>query len=155
MTADANRAFLRRLSVVAVAAVVLGTSAVSAVMALRPGLHGNRAAAVASPRPPETSGSSPVRPALTALAQPVGSGRSTAKCAECGIVESIREVGQFAAEADMRGVAATPQKMPVKSYQLTIRMSDGTARVLTRASPWDRRPGAHVVLIEANGDATE
>jgi hypothetical protein len=149
MIPNRNAALRRWLIFAGVFVVVSGASEFSAVMALMPGQRGTRSAA--APNVP-----------LTAPLQPDGVDRIAPKCAECGIVESAQEIEQVGSEVDDRvaGVAApkvppTTLLTPAKVYQLTLRMGDGTSRVLTRTSPWDRRSGTRVVIIEGNGDAAE
>jgi hypothetical protein len=59
-------------------------------------------------------------------------------CAECGLIESVREIrtrGEQTAES-------------TASYEFTIRFRDGSRRVLNEATPRTWRPGTKVKVID-------
>jgi hypothetical protein len=60
------------------------------------------------------------------------------RCAECGVIESTREI-----TAPDAGTAATPPR----NYEITIRMQDGTMRVIHDAKPAQWRRGEPVTVI--------
>jgi len=63
-------------------------------------------------------------------------GRIRMNCEECGVVMSRRNSEQFDS----------------LSYEVTLRMSDGSSRVFMDAHPANWRPGERVIFIEgANG----
>jgi len=76
------------------------------------------------------------------------------RCAECGVIESIREIkgpdesigidapGRIAA-ASGGGIEATPLRI----YEITIRSLDGTMRVIRDAKPAKWRQGERVSII--------
>jgi hypothetical protein len=64
------------------------------------------------------------------------------KCAGCGMVESMRPRVSDAADASER-------------YEVTVRMKDGTIRVIPDANPGSWRIGERVTLIEGEGAASE
>jgi hypothetical protein len=74
-------------------------------------------------------------------------------CDECGVVESIREVtlpGPLPAptETDQlpgRYPQAQPQNTP--SYEITVRMTDGSSRAITDSNGKRWRSGSRVVII--------
>jgi hypothetical protein len=59
-------------------------------------------------------------------------------CAECGVIESLREI-------DTRGEQAAES---TKSYEFTIRFRDGSRRVYTEATPRAWRSGTRVMVID-------
>jgi len=67
------------------------------------------------------------------------------KCAECGVVESTREIRQPGEGVD-RGAAAGER--PGSRYEVTVRMKDGASRVFLDANPANWRPGERVTLIQ-------
>jgi hypothetical protein len=83
-------------------------------------------------------------------------GRGKRKCAECGLVVSLweiegndRELARVAAPSEES--ASTRHKSQTashKSYKMTIRMADGTSRIIYHASPTTWRPGERVILID-------
>lgn len=84
------------------------------------------------------------------------------KCAECSVVESIREIKQNNDEIDpgaaigisRDGLNETPEKS-TRSYEITVRMKDGSSRVLVDATPVNWRPGERVVFIEGASRSNE
>jgi hypothetical protein len=79
------------------------------------------------------------------------------RCAECGFVESMREVGSTGADHDPRAAVRVAQngtkeasRKPVRRYEITVRMKDGSTRVFIDSAPVQWRPGERLILI---GDA--
>lgn len=88
--------------------------------------------------------------------EPAGAdARVRTRCAECGIVESAREI----IEASPQGASQsgdgvdhrTTNGKPVKRYEITVRMRDGASRVFVDATPANWRPGERVRFIEGAG----
>lgn len=84
--------------------------------------------------------------------------RARARCAECGIVESIREILQPGEENDPRATGS-PQRngrnksarKPVRHtahYEITIRRRNGESHVFIDANAANWRTGERVSLIE-------
>lgn len=82
--------------------------------------------------------------------------RVRSECDECGIVVSAREVDQSGAEdGEKKGSRdETPEKMD-KSYEVTVRMNDGTNRVFTHPQPSNWRPGERVIFIGGAGQSSD
>jgi hypothetical protein len=128
----------------AVAAILLGTSGIAAVMAWTPTSIGAQA-------PP-------------AAERAEGEARVRVKCAECGVVASTREIEQLGAGIDSDSGAAggvtaggrneTPEKS-AKSYEVTVRMKDGSSRVFMEANPANWRPGERVIFIEGASQSND
>lgn len=74
----------------------------------------------------------PKTAAVAALAG-IGPVAGTSRCEECGVVDSTRQV------------AATGTS-PL-FYQITLRMSNGSMRILNDAKPASLHPGEHIILI--------
>jgi hypothetical protein len=74
------------------------------------------------------------------------------RCNGCGVVESIRSLApkddQFAAAAPGRPGA----NGPTRDYAITIRMQDGTMRVITDANPAKWKNGERVQIIAGLGE---
>lgn len=109
--------------------------------------------------PASTGGSGDV-PALVpvasvAVAPRVGSeARPKGRCAECGVVVSMREIDvhdEGAGHPASGGAAAASQDelrvTSARRYEMTIRMADRSTRVINHASPASWRPGEHVIVI--------
>jgi len=66
--------------------------------------------------------------------------RRDAKCAECGLIESIRET-----EGDYQTVAPITANL---RREITVRLQDGSSRVMTDANPGRWRLGERVKVID-------
>ena len=76
------------------------------------------------------------------------------KCDECGVVESTLEVEQLGEGIDLAtaggGMVGSWNGIsgkPTKSYEVTIRMKDGSSRVFIDTTPVNWRPGQRVIVI--------
>jgi hypothetical protein len=68
------------------------------------------------------------------------------KCPECGVIVSMREIERPGANAGP-GLAVGP----ASSYEIIVRMSDGTRREINHVNPANWRPGERVVIIDGVG----
>jgi hypothetical protein len=66
--------------------------------------------------------------------------RNRAWCAECGVVESIRQIRVSGAAAAVNGITAN-------SYEITVRFRDGATTVFSEASPRNWQLGSRVIVI--------
>jgi hypothetical protein len=128
----------QRLSIGTVAAILFGAFGIAAMTSwIRPASEAEDVVAVG----------------LIAATRPEGEARATLRCAECGIIESTRQVEQVGAAGGMTGDHRN--EIPGKSttsYQIKVRMRDGSIRVFMDANPANWRPGDRMTLIEsANG----
>ena len=97
----------------------------------------------------------PAKPPEAATAQAIAAPRARAyRCAECGVIESTREIEtpdeMTGVNASARVAAANRGKIegkPVRNYAITIRLQDGSMRVITDANPAKWRHGERVNLI--------
>ena len=94
--------------------------------------------------PPEST-------AAPAIAAP---GAHTHRCVECGVIESTREIEApdeiTWIDASARITASHRGEIegkPVRSYAITIRLQDGSMRVITDANPAIWRRGERVNII--------
>ncbi|MDP1717889.1 MAG: hypothetical protein Q8L40_07400 [Burkholderiales bacterium] len=76
------------------------------------------------------------------------------KCAECGVIVSMREIelSNDSTGSDITGKAAaggldSTQAKSTKSHELTIRLADGSIRVISEANSAKWRIGERVVVI--------
>lgn len=83
-----------------------------------------------------------------------GKGRTKVRCAECGLVVSLREIagndGDFLHAAAGGITAGSQNESQIKvsrSYEMTIRMADGSSRVIRHEGPANWRSGERVILI--------
>ena len=101
-------------------------------------------------------------PQADPLARETVNRRSRARCAECGIVESMRQTertggvgGQVTAAVKVAGgvferVTANviaSNAIPGKNYEITIRFRDGSTTVFNETSPRTWRLGSQVIVI--------
>lgn len=81
--------------------------------------------------------------------------RLRAKCGECGIVESLRQI-KPAGKANIPVASGRVAKLALnevvaksnKRYEVTVRMRDGTSRVFEESTPANWRPGERVTFID-------
>jgi len=90
-------------------------------------------------------------PEAPAVAAPVA---RAYRCAECGVIESTRKIDapgeKTAAKAPGRMAAGSRDELeaqPPQSYEIVIRLQDGSMRVITDAKPASWRRGEPVTII--------
>jgi hypothetical protein len=88
---------------------------------------------IANPEDGATPAESPPMPAQPASATP-----DKALCAECGVIESLRQI-------DARGDEAAES---TRNYEFTVRLGDGSRRVYTESTPRTWRSGARVKVVD-------
>lgn len=76
------------------------------------------------------------------------------RCAECGVIQSVQEIkaaDQISAVHSLDRVTARSRSeikaKPLRNYEITIRMQDGSMRVITDAKPAHWREGEPVIII--------
>ena len=115
---------------VLVSAIAIGSLAISSQ---------NLKAAVLAAAPPKAAAA----PSVTA--------NRTYPCAECGRIESMREVAvaeeETGVDSPSRMAAAGVKKNSAGNYEITVRMQNGSMRVLEDAYPARWRLGERVVII--------
>jgi hypothetical protein len=124
-----------------IVAILLGTSGFVAVKAWMPAST-NESGIVFAPDELPT----PPVGRVGALAPLVSAPREgdtppTVKCAGCGVIASMREIQQPATGIDFRGEST-------RSYEVTVRMNDGSSHVFMDSKPANWRPGQRVILVE-------
>ena len=91
----------------------------------------------------------------TAAGQAGGEARVKGKCAECGVIVSMREID---AREEGAGLGATfgavagnqdgIRAKSTRSYEITVRLADGSIRVINDANPASWRPGERLIVID-------
>jgi len=84
------------------------------------------------------------------------------KCAECGVVESIREIVQILERMES-GAASKAKRARLKetvvksisNYEVTVRMKDGASHQFMVANQTTWRPGERVIFIEGRNRLSE
>ena len=76
--------------------------------------------------------------AILALDMPAGKAHAGARCPECGMIVSTREIE--------RHDEASP-----RSYEFVVRMADGSSRVIEDADPGRWRTSERLIVIDAVG----
>jgi len=76
------------------------------------------------------------------------------RCAECGVIQSTRKIeaqdewaGAYAPARTAAGRRAEVGETPAQNYEITIRLQDGSLRVISDAHSAVWRPGEAVTLI--------
>jgi len=140
MNTQANKHLHRTLLIGGISAIVVGGIAIGSLAISAQGVDGILAPAAL----PEAA-------APTAIAAPAV---PTFPCAECGMIESTREIEVAGEKLDVcapgRSVAAKRSKIEAKrirNYEVTIRLQDGSKRVITDAAPERWRQRERVTII--------
>ncbi len=99
----------------------------------------------------DTSGDS-LAPDRNTAVQTMSEAGANARCTECGMFVSMREVesegtGPGAAEGGTAGNRDEIRVKTTKSYEITIRMADGSSRVIGVANPARWRAGDRLIVI--------
>ncbi len=117
-----------------VAVILLSTPGMVAVMAGMPtSADAADAAIAASKLTTPTAGSAGVEAQIPPVqAEGKVRGRIRMDCEECGVVMSRRSI----------------ERLDALSYEVTLRMNDGSSRVFMDAHPANWRPGERVIFIE-------
>jgi hypothetical protein len=83
---------------------------------------------------------------------PAESPAARARCAECGMIESIREIdshGEFNGLGPIDTAAGEYVRVKLaRSSVIVVRLFDGSSRVVTDASPARWRAGERVIVID-------
>lgn len=140
MNTQATKHLHLQLLVGGIAAILVSSIAIGSLVISPLG----SSAAFAPAEPPEAA-AAPARAA---------SGASARRCAECGVIESTRKIeapdektGVNAPDRIASASAGETEGKPFGNYAITIRLQDGSTRVITDAHPARWRPGERVKLI--------
>ena len=86
---------------------------------------------------------------------PTSEARAKPRCPECGVIVSMREIerhdqdsGPGAAGGVTTGNRDETRVKPARSYEIVIRLADGSSRVINDAKPARWRPGERVIVID-------
>ena len=140
MTAQANKPLHLPLLVGGIAAILVSSLAIGALAISGPGSNAVYAAA----EPAEAV-------ALPAIAAP---GARADRCAGCGVIESTREIetpdewsGVSAGGRTAAGNRGAVEAKRQRNSEITIRLQDGSLRVITDTNPARWRHGERVTII--------
>lgn len=93
--------------------------------------------------------------AQTGPGEAAGNARAKGRCAECGVIVSVREIGArdegAGPGATSGAVAGNQDELPVtaiRHYAITVRLADGSSRVINDANPASWRPGERLIVID-------
>lgn len=85
---------------------------------------------------------------------PAGGARAGARCPECGVIVSMREIsghaddsGPGAAGEATAGNRGELRVYAPRRYEIMVRMADGSSRVIDHASPARWRTGERLIVI--------
>jgi len=97
------------------------------------------------------------QPVAVTAEQAAGNARARGRCAECGMIVSVRQIethvkgaghGATAARASDQGELPAPS---IGHYEITVRLADGSSRVINDANPASWRPGERLIVIGGAG----
>ena len=92
---------------------------------------------------------------LSAPVPATNAARVRARCPECGVIVSMREIERHDQDSDpgAAGGATASNRGETRvnwtrSYEITVRLADGSSRVINDAKPVRWRPGERVIVID-------
>jgi hypothetical protein len=142
-----------------IVAILLGTSGFAAVKAWMPASTNESGVVFVQdelPAPPVGRGGA-LAPLVPAPRE--GDTRPAVKCAQCGVIASMREIQQPAAAIDPGTAGGTARHgrsdLPgelTRSYEVTVRMNDGSSHVFMDSKPAHWRSGQRVILVEGKSN---
>jgi hypothetical protein len=142
MRTQADQAPSLPLLIGGVVAILLGTSGFAAVMAWTPALTTESGMVFAQDEFPTPPVGRVGAQAPRATPQGEGDTRPTVKCAGCGVIASMREIRQPATGIDFGTAGGTARRgqsdLPgesTRSYEVTVRMNDGSNHVFMDSKP--------------------
>jgi len=148
MKTQGNDALHLWLMIGVAALMLLGTTGIAAVLAWMPTSTALPGVVVV----PDTRRAPPAT--LDGAEAQIPPARARDKCAECGIVEATHEIEQpgeatdpGAAGAVTRGDRSEITGHSTKTYEVTVRMKDGSRHVFMDAKRANWRPGERVIII--------
>jgi hypothetical protein len=140
MNTQANKPLHLPLLVGGIAAILVSGIAIGSLAISAQGFNG-----IVAPAEPTEGAAAPAIAAPDARAY---------RCAECGMIESTREIdapdektGVSASGRIAAGNRGAIEAKPVRNYEITIRLRDGSMRVITDANPARWRHGERVTII--------
>jgi len=140
MNTQTNKLLLRPLLVGSVAAILISGIAIASLAIPAQGSNGVVAPAKA-----------PVAAAVPASAAPVG---HSYRCTDCGVIESTREIegpdeqtGVGASGRMAAGRRGGIEVKPFRDYEITVRMQDGSMRMIRDPNSAKWRQGEPVTVI--------
>lgn len=139
-----------------VAVVVFGSASVAHMLDGRSGSprsDAGLAGAALAPAPAKSPGiaSAEAAVALSDAGRVRATPDTKPRCAECGVVESMREVDAAGGGIDRRGGTGTLPAKPAKRYELTLRMRDGSRHIIASAGQGGWKVGERVIAIAPAG----
>ena len=141
MKTQANKSSFLPLLITGIAVILFSTAGIARIVGWGPNATGASGDILALDQ------AAPAPTTSEARAQP--------RCPECGVIVSMREIerhdqdsGTGAAGAVTAGNRDGARVKPGKSYEITVRMADGSSRVLNDAKPARWRPGERVIVID-------
>lgn len=141
---------------------------IAGMLALLTGATGIAAAMIwlgassSAPDPVPTLDNLPVAAAAYKIPERAEDGvRARPRCPGCGMIVSVREVdlqdeaaGHAASDRGLADHPGEARLTPARSHEITIRMADGSSRVINHASPASWRPGERVVVIDGTSPSS-
>jgi hypothetical protein len=138
MKTESNKASYLALLITGFAIVLFSTAGIARIMGWGPGSTEDSDDIVALDQAPP-------------LADGARAGR---RCSECGVIVSMREVGRHdedtgpgAAGEATAGNRGELRAYEPRHYEIVVRMSDGSSRVIDHASPARWRTGERLIVI--------
>jgi hypothetical protein len=140
------------LLIVGSAVILFSTAGIAAIMGWLPATAGDSGDILERGNVPAALAARDALTVQTAPAPAAGGKHAKARCPECGVIVSMREIDAGEAGTDLAGVTAAGNK-PLSGasagrYEITIRLADGSRRVIEHVDPASWRQGERLILID-------
>lgn len=140
------------LLIVGSAVILFSTAGIAAIMGWLPAAAGDSGDILERGNVPAALAARDALTVQTAPAPAAGGRRVKARCPECGVIVSMREIDAGEAGTDLAGVTAAGNKArsaeSARRYEITVRLTDGSRRVIEQANPARWRQGERLILID-------
>ncbi|MGQ0523889.1 MAG: hypothetical protein ACT4P8_09550 [Betaproteobacteria bacterium] len=140
------------LLIVGSAVILFSTAGIAAIMGWLPATAGDSGDILARGNVPAALAARDALTVQTAPAPAPGGTRVKARCPECGVIVSMREIDAGGAGTGLAGVTAAGNKAlsteSARRYEITVRLADGSRRVIEQANPASWRQGERLILID-------
>lgn len=141
MKMQANKSPYLSLLIGGVTVILLGSAVITAAMALMPTSTDEESDVATLDKLATSPATAVAAQEQIPSARAEGDAHVRVKCAECGVVESSREIEPFVVVGVVAGKAS-------RSHEVTVHMKDGSNRVFVDSTPANWRAGERVTFIE-------
>ena len=155
MNMQGNKSRYLPLLITGIAVILFSTAGIARMMGWGPNSIDDSGDILALDILPVASAQPVAMTAQTAPGEAAGAARAKGRCAECGVIMSMREIaardegaGLDASGGTVFGHQDALPETSARRYEITVRLADRSSRVINYASPASWRPGERVIVID-------